>query len=102
MVCTTKELASRMLIPVIDEGVSGGASVAECEQVLIDMAWFVPTTKELASRMEIPVRYTDKPWTYKPWTRQTLDRIEQGACTLANKYLYIFNTSFKCALRKNL
>jgi hypothetical protein len=40
MVCTTKELASRMEIPVINERVSGGASVAECEQVLIDMAWF--------------------------------------------------------------
>jgi hypothetical protein len=30
-----------MLIPVIDERISGGASVAECEKVLIDMAWFV-------------------------------------------------------------
>jgi hypothetical protein len=27
---------------------------------------------------------TTNPGQDKPWTRQTLDRIEQGACTLAN------------------
>jgi hypothetical protein len=52
MVCTTKELASRILIPVIDERVSGGASVAECEQVLIVMVRLnLSQTKELASIM---------------------------------------------------